>query len=98
MNPLGIKEISQEDDRTLLIHWNNGKKNTYDTVNLRKKCPCALCVDENTGKQKLDPLSIKETTRPIKIKSVGNYALSISFDDGHRTGIYTYKKLSEELN
>lgn len=93
MNNIGIEEIYQEDERTLCIQWNNGEKILYDVVMLRKKCPCALCVDEKTGEIKLNPKNIKESTRPIKINSVGCYALSIIFNDGHKTGVYSYQKL-----
>ena len=97
MNNLGIKEITQEDERTLCIHWSTGVVKNYDTVELRKKCPCALCVNEKTGKRTLDPTSISEKTRPLQIKSVGNYALTVHFDDGHKTGLYTYQSLLENL-
>ncbi len=93
MENLAVKEIYQEDERTLCIHWNTGKQIYYDVVELRRKCPCALCVDENTGQRKLNPSQIKETTRPSKIHSVGTYALNIIFDDGHKTGLYTYENL-----
>ena len=93
MKNLGIEEIYQEDERTLCIHWNTGVKKHYDVVTLRRKCPCASCVDENTGKRKLAPTSVKEETRPVKINSVGTYALNIIFNDGHKTGLYTYESL-----
>jgi len=93
MSALGIREITQEDERTLAIHWSTGTKKNYDTVELRKQCPCALCVDEKTGRRTLDEKSISEKTRPLHIKSVGNYALTIHFDDGHKTGLYTYDSL-----
>ena len=60
-------------------------------LELRKKCPCAKCVDEVTGIRKNH--EINEKTRPLEIKSVGRYALSISFNDGHKTGIYSFQKL-----
>ena len=96
MKEISIEEIYQEDDKTLMIHWSTGIKKEYDVLNLRKFCPCALCVDEETGKRKLDPNKIKEEVRPIKITSVGRYALNIVFNDGHKTGLYTYKKLLNE--
>ena len=90
---IGIKEIYQEDPKTLCIIWNTGKKNFYDVVSLRRECPCAFCNDEKTGKKTLNSELIKENIRPIKIQSVGTYALNIIFNDGHKTGLYTYKKL-----
>lgn len=93
MSALAIKEIYQEDERTLCIHWNTGEQKFYDVVELRRKCPCALCVDEQTGKRKLDPKKIPENVRPVKMNSVGTYALNIIYDDGHKTGLYSYQKL-----
>ena len=38
---------------------------------------------------------VKDTVRPLSINSVGRYALSIKFSDGHQTGIYTFKMLHQ---
>ena len=96
MKTLAIKEIYQEDPRTLCIHWNNDKQLFYDVVELRRLCPCALCVDEKTGKRTLKPESISDKVRPIKIDSVGTYAINIVYDDGHKTGLYTFEKLEKQ--
>ena len=96
MTVLGIREISQEDEKTLMIHWSTGDVKKYDIVHLRKNCPCALCVDEKTGKRTMNPNLIKDSVRPLVVKSIGNYALTIHFDDGHKTGLYTYEKLLED--
>lgn len=93
MNYLAIKEIWQVDERTLGVLWTDRKESRFDVVDLRKQCPCAVCTDEMTGKRKLDLNSIPETIRPVLIKSVGRYALSIHFGDGHDTGIYTFEYL-----
>jgi DUF971 family protein len=88
-----VKSIRQLDRRNLGIEWTDGRASTYDVVDLRRKCPCATCIDEWTHEQILKPESILETTRPVKIESVGQYALTIQFNDGHRTGIYTFAML-----
>src|SRR5690606_13212509 len=92
---LGVKAIKQVDERTLGITWSDDKYAEYDVVNLRRKCPCALCVDEWTRAPKLDPKQITEDIRPIRIDSVGRYALKIKFNDGHTTGIYTFQLLRD---
>lgn len=92
---LGIKQITQQDERHLAITWTDTKNSVYDVVYLRKCCPCAVCVDELSGKRKLKDEDIADTVRPLEIHSVGRYALSISFDDGHRTGIYSYQLLRQ---
>lgn len=33
--------------------------------------------------------------RVVSMKPVGNYAYSITFSDGHDTGIYTFEQLRE---
>lgn len=86
-----IREIQQADGRTLAILWNDGRRSTYDVVELRRKCPCAGCRDEWTGEVIRSP--IPETVRPVTIDPVGRYAIGIRFDDGHSTGIYTYDYL-----
>jgi ATP-binding protein involved in chromosome partitioning len=85
-----VKAIQQKDSRHLHIEWTDGKVDNFDVVALRKACPCALCVDERTGAKLLDPKSVSDLVRPEKIESVGRYAMNIRFNDGHRTGIYTF--------
>ena len=49
----------------------------------------------STGEKRLDPATVPEDVRPVNIKSVGNYAISIVWSDGHDTGIYSYEKLKQ---
>ncbi len=95
MENLAIKDIAQIDHRTLGIIWSDEKVSRYDVVNLRRKCPCASCIDEWTRENKLKPEDIKDDVRPMQVQSVGRYALNIKFSDGHSTGIYTYKMLRD---
>ncbi|HYX33530.1 MAG TPA: DUF971 domain-containing protein [Oligoflexus sp.] len=90
-----VKRIWQQDDRTLAINWTDGRKSLYDVVELRRQCRCANCVDEMTRKRTLNPDEIPESVRPVKVESVGRYALTIHFTDGHRTGIYPFERLRE---
>ena len=90
---LQVQKIWQADERTLGVVWTDSHESSYDVVELRRKCPCAKCVDEWTGEQRLMPEDVPETVRPVRIDSVGRYALSISFDDGHSTGIYSFQFL-----
>lgn len=88
-----VKSIGQVDDRTLGITWTDGKQSTYDVVQLRRRCPCATCIDEWTHEPIIRPEQIAESVRPLKVESVGQYALNIHFSDGHKTGIYTFSFL-----
>ena len=88
-----VREIFQVDERTLSIIWTDDKKSEFDVVALRRNCPCAFCVDEFTGIRTLNPEEVSDTVRPVSINSVGRYALTIEFNDSHKTGIYTFKNL-----
>jgi DUF971 family protein len=88
-----VKAISQLDGRSIGITWTDEQSSKYDVVELRRKCPCATCIDEWSHEQILKPESVPDSMRPVKIDSVGQYALSIQFNDGHKTGIYTFSML-----
>jgi DUF971 family protein len=88
-----VKAIEQRDLRTLSITWTDGRENLYDVVHLRRKCPCATCIDEWTHEPILQPEQVPDEVRPLKVESVGQYALTIQFSDGHKTGIYTFSML-----
>lgn len=61
---------------------------------LRRQCRCALCVDEMTGAQKLDPADVSDDVRPMKLAPVGNYALDVLWSDGHPS-LYPYSRFVE---
>ena len=93
MDNIRVRDIAQVDPRTLGITWTDGRVDHYDVVALRRRCPCAHCIDEWTGAKRLKPEDVAESVRPVKIDSVGSYALQIRFNDGHGTGIYTFNML-----
>lgn len=92
INPV---EIKQGENNQLIIRWQDEHESTYACAFLRKKCRCALCVDEWTGQATLNPADIDENVRPIQIQGVGRYGIRIDWNDGHNAGIYTFKFLRE---
>lgn len=90
-----VARIWQHDERTLGITWTSGQERLYDVVWLRRQCPCAHCVDEETGRRRVSEDSVSDEVRPRRIWSVGTYALGIAFDDGHDTGVYRFVKLHD---
>jgi len=88
-----IKKIHQFDEKTLEIHWLDGKQSRYNVIELRRRCSCAKCRNEWTGEQTLRAEDVSENVRPSTIDSVGCYALRICFNDGHDTGIYSFQQL-----
>jgi ATP-binding protein involved in chromosome partitioning len=81
--------------KELRIIWNDGSESTYPYDFLRNHCPCALCVDEWTGKRRSLILLLPSNFRPMKVDPVGNYAVQISWSDGHNSGIYSFRYLKE---
>src|SRR5699024_4242997 len=82
------------DSTGLAIHWADGVQKIAPR-DLRLSCRCAACRDEVSGKQLLNPDSVRADVVPTRIWSVGNYALGVTFSDGHSSGIYTYPALRE---
>jgi DUF971 family protein len=93
MENIRVRDIQQLNERTLGITWTDNRTDTFDVVELRRRCPCAMCIDEWTHLPKLKEADVADSLRPLKIESVGQYALSIKFNDGHSTGIYTFQML-----
>ncbi|MBF0288990.1 MAG: DUF971 domain-containing protein [SAR324 cluster bacterium] len=77
----------------LYILWKDGHESHYAFFQLRDACPCASCVDEITGKKRLDPATISSNIRLRSCDYIGNYALRINWSDGHNTGLYSFKFL-----
>jgi len=88
------KEISEGEGK-LRIVWPDGHDSRYPFELLRNHCPCAVCVDEWTGKRKNLILLLPSDFRPLGINPVGNYAIQVSWSDGHNTGIYSFSSLRE---
>jgi DUF971 family protein len=84
------------------ITWSDGHASHYDFAYLREECPCATCNDERIRKNAFagagpSPVTalpmFKPKPRAQKATIVGNYAIQITFSDGHATGIYSYDHL-----
>ncbi len=65
---------------------------TLSPATIRRACRCAACVEELTGRQILLPSMVSENIAPLRMQSVGNYAWSIDWSDGHRS-LYPEKSL-----
>lgn len=68
-------------------------KREIPAYNLRIKCQCALCIDEFSGKQILNAKKIPKDVFPATLERKGNYAMAITWSDGHRSSIYPFETL-----
>ncbi|HMO50017.1 MAG TPA: P-loop NTPase [Kiritimatiellia bacterium] len=62
---------------------------------LRRKCRCANCVEEFSGKPLLKPEEVPDHVYPVRMQPMGNYAMAIQWSDGHASSIYPYDMLLE---
>lgn len=86
-------EIGRANEHDVKIRWSDGLEVVLTARGLRLECPCAFCVDEMTGKKRLDEATVPDDVHPTAIERVGRYAIQIYWSDGHRTGLYTWERL-----
>ena len=75
---------------TLRIAWKDGAVTDLGARQLRLLCPCAMCIEEGTGKKLLDPNSVRPDILILGVELVGRYGLTFVWSDGHKTGIFTF--------
>lgn len=78
--------------RVTEIDWGDGHKSVYPHDILRGYCPCAGCQG-HTGTIKFQKHEEGIALEIEDIATVGNYALSLKWFDGHESGLYSYKYL-----
>ena len=82
-------------ERVLEVDFNDGRSFSYSAELLRVESPSAD-VQGHGPSQKTTPGG-KRMVAITAVEPVGNYAVRITFDDGHATGIYSWRYLYEKL-
>jgi DUF971 family protein len=98
--------IAISKSRGMTIDWADGHKSQYTLALLRDSCPCASCTGAEGGqpqrtnyqaedKEKAaNPFQMyKPVLRMLNVTEVGAYAVRIDWNDGHNTGIYSFRHL-----
>ena len=88
-----VNIVLSKDQRELAMTWSNGESTVVGARRLRQYCPCAECVEEWSGKRTFEIDTIPVDTKIVAVEPVGNYALSFTFGDAHRTGIFQWSYL-----
>jgi DUF971 family protein len=79
--------------RVLEVAFPDGTRYALSFEYLRAHSPSAEVQGHGPGQ---DVLQIaKENVVIVKVEPVGHYAVRLVFDDGHDTGLYTWKYLRE---
>jgi ATP-binding protein involved in chromosome partitioning len=79
------------------VAWSDAKQSLVTFKELRYLCPCAACVDEFSGVRKIKREDVPDGIQPLRVQTVGNYALQVNWSDGHQSGIYSYDYLRRIL-
>lgn len=92
--------IDLKKDHGLTLHWDDGTQSFFPIDFLRAHSPAAdhRQLQEEMAKNPLTvlPSGMGGQSGPLvatDAKLVGNYAINITFSDGHKTGIYTWSYL-----
>jgi len=86
-------ELRQNGD--LVVTWHDGRVSNYNAYSLRINCPCASCIDEDSGRRTLDPKRVPLDIRIESFEMIGRYAVALHFSDRHSTGLYAFKLLQK---
>ena len=88
----------EKETQTLTCIWADGFSFSFGLDALRLSCPCVTCRGghEHMGAP-IDPTHFVQPPnqkREVRsIKPMGNYALQITWEDGHNTGLYRFETL-----
>jgi len=83
------------DEKNITLRWDDGEEVVVSHRNLRLSCQCALCSNELTGERIFKEEHLKEAIAPKEITPLGNYAIGVSWNDGHASGIYPFERIKK---
>ena len=90
-HPHPTKIDLHQKSRVLEVAFDNDETFEFSCEYLRCFSPSAEVQGHGPGEETLQVG--KENVNIEKIEQVGNYAISIHFDDGHNSGIYSWETL-----
>lgn len=102
-----LKEIptsvtARKSSGELFIEWKDGHQSVYPFWLVRAACPCATCRGGHEHMRPepdpavfnaRDQATDSAAYRLVRLEAVGQYAISIEWEDGHHYGIYNWHYL-----
>jgi DUF971 family protein len=82
-----------KDGKTLAVAFDNGESYDLSAEYLRVRSPSAEVQGHSPAERKT--VAGKKNVAIIEVTPVGNYAVRLTFDDMHSTGIYSWDYLRE---
>jgi DUF971 family protein len=94
------EHLDLDRERGLTIRWSDGLGHFLSIADLRRHSPSADARELRAAmaKNPLTVLPASKASGPLRadtVEPVGHYAIRIRFNDGHDTGIYTWRYLRE---
>jgi DUF971 family protein len=87
-------------DKVLTIQWKSNHTSDYNFGLLRNACPCVECrgghdrMSDRPDPEVFSlPVDDSERVQLKNVVSIGSYAISIQWEDGHSAGIYNWDYL-----
>lgn len=95
------KHLELDRERGLHVEWKDGARSFYPIGYLRRMSPSAE-TRQLREEMERNPLTVLPRAshgdaplEAVDLELVGNYAVRITFSDGHSTGIYSWSYLRE---
>ena len=92
LQPLRVEIIGQD----LAVAWSDGRESFIALEKLRRNCPCASCGGEPDVLGHVERPHVEYQPQSFQLRDfrfVGGYALQPTWQDGHNTGLYTFRQL-----
>ncbi|MEM9074034.1 MAG: DUF971 domain-containing protein [Myxococcota bacterium] len=95
MTPVEIR--APRGARLLEVVWEDGTSSLISHQVLRGYCPCAVCQGHSGSIRWVEGTETLPdgTFELVELRPSGQYALQMTWGDGHSTGIYTFSFLNE---
>ena len=88
--PVEVKLV-EADDR-LVVRWEDDHVSDFPLRYLRGYCPCATCQGHRSGPPEFVP---NPGEKVLDVRPVGSYGMTVVWDSGHDTGIYSFRYLRQ---
>ena len=88
-------QVSYDETQGIVVQRTGEDAKVINPRKLRLACRCASCIHEFTGEQLLKDDQVAENIAPESIAPLGNYAVSVTWSDGHRSSVYPYDVLMD---
>ncbi len=94
------EDVELDRERHLRLQWADGRTATFALDTLRAGCPCAQCRSLREQGRPVPPPRMAGAA-PLEARGaelVGNWGVTIHWNDGHDTGIFSWSMLAAWAN